>query len=878
MKPVKIILSAFGPYAAVTEIDFTRLGEHGLFLIAGDTGAGKTTIFDAISFALYGEAAGGRERRKSKSFRSDYAAPRTETWVEFTFTHRGETWVIRRNPEYLRPKLVGEGTTQQNADASMTCLDSRESWVGLKDVNARVHELLGLTQDQFTQTVMIAQGDFLKILNAPSDERKKLFQKLFNTGLYEAVRLKLQDMNSACTKEREMLDARIAIAAGKIAAPADFAGRELLQLYCSDPKYAGLLLEVLEQLMAQEKQEQEKAAAHRADIDRQRREAAIRLENGKAVNQLFADHKRCSGALAALLEKQSAVDEQQFQLDRARKAQQLLPAQTLLKSTRKQLNDLRQALARCEKQLTESAAQLPGAENALKAALEHQAEADRLMQEARALNDAIPLLTDLGKQRAAQTTLRLAIAERTAESRRADEAYLAAKESYYLSQAGLLAAALESGKPCPVCGAVEHPRPAVLTESAVTKEALEMAEARRKEAESALRDASEELAKVSAQAEAVGKQLAALKLSGEETDRAVKAKARQCSDQAKRYRDEIDRCRKAQHDLQLLFRESETRVQSLRSQVETASAHQAEQQRQLEAGLAEQGFESLRDFELAVMTAPAMAALEKAIRAHEEQKQSLSGQTAQLAEKLKGREMADIPALEEAQHALDDAQNAADEAEKAVAARLTLQEGVHKEIRTACNQRKKKEENWAVIRDLYDCCSGKTGASRRAKLTFEAYVQQYYFKQVVSAANKRLTILTEGMFILRCKEEAADRVRQSGLDLDVLDRSTGQWRDVSTLSGGESFLASLALALGLSDVVQAQSGAIRMEAMFIDEGFGTLDENALRNSLRVLNDLADGKRLVGIISHVQELEERIEKQIVVRKTPRGSEICVTAGE
>jgi len=149
-------------------------------------------------------------------------------------------------------------------------------------------------------------------------------------------------------------------------------------------------------------------------------------------------------------------------------------------------------------------------------------------------------------------------------------------------------------------------------------------------------------------------------------------------------------------------------------------------------------------------------------------------------------------------------------------------------------------------------------------------VQQYYFKQVVYAANKRLTVLTDGMFVLRCKEEARDRVRQSGLDLDVLDRSTGQWRDVTTLSGGESFLASLALALGLSDVVQGQSGAIRMDAMFIDEGFGTLDENALRNSLKVLSDLADGKRLIGIISHVHELEERIEKQIVVTKEPRGS--------
>lgn len=206
--------------------------------------------------------------------------------------------------------------------------------------------------------------------------------------------------------------------------------------------------------------------------------------------------------------------------------------------------------------------------------------------------------------------------------------------------------------------------------------------------------------------------------------------------------------------------------------------------------------------------------------------------------------------------------------------KIVLHEDARKEIGKALKQRERHQDHWAAVHDLYTCCAGQTAGSRRAKLTFEAYVQQYYFKQVVTAANLRLKVLTDGMFHLRCKEEAEDRVHQSGLDLDVHDSSTGQWRDVSTLSGGESFLASLALALGLSDVVQGQSGAIRMEAMFIDEGFGTLDDNALRNSLRVLDDLADGKRLVGIISHVHELEEKIDKQIIVSKTPKGSQVRV----
>ena len=236
MKPLKLIMSAFGPYAGVTEVDFAAFGDTGIYLIAGDTGAGKTTIFDAISFALYGEASGGRERRRSKSFRSDYASPRTETYVEMTFRHRGETWMIRRNPEYTRPKITGEGVTTQTAGASLTHVDTGDEISGLTDVNTRVHELLGLTQDQFTRTVMIAQGDFLKILNASSEERKALFQKLFNTSLYEGVQKRLQEMNADCIREKEESASSIRIAAGKIQPEADFPEREMLQLYCTDPK------------------------------------------------------------------------------------------------------------------------------------------------------------------------------------------------------------------------------------------------------------------------------------------------------------------------------------------------------------------------------------------------------------------------------------------------------------------------------------------------------------------------------------------------------------------------------------------------------------------------------------------------------------------
>lgn len=874
MKPIKLVMSAFGPYAKETEIDFTRMGEDGLFLIAGDTGAGKTTIFDAISFALYGEAAGGKERRKSKSFRSDYVAPNVPTQVRFCFSHRGQNWKIIRNPEYERAKLVGEGTTKKAADAEMLCKESGEQIFGASEVTKRVQNLLGLTQDQFVQTVMIAQGDFLKILNASSDERKKLFQKLFNTGIYEAVRMKLQDLNTSCNKEREKLETIIKTASEKIVPDKDFTEKELMQQYCEDPKYAYLLLELLGRMIEQEKSKRLHANSEREEIDLRRRKATIRIENGKAINAQFEEYDKCIADLHALLERQSTVDDSQRVLDRARKAQLLHPVQVLLLDARKHFENLLQDRKDAERSMADAQSKLPNAEKMLLDALTHQEEANELVQRAERLNELIPTLKELGKKQKEQKKQKGEIANLTAASRIADEAYGAAKQSYYLSQAGLIAATLEIGKPCPVCGAIEHPHPAQLNEASVTKEELERAEENRRKAEAQLRETSERLVAISEQIMAARQRLDEQKIDESATERSVAAQVKELREQAQLYRKNIEQCQNALQELQLCCKTNEGRLESICKQLETAKEKLTEQQRRFDAQLTEHGFADARDYESAILSENDMKKLDQSIRKHSERKRSLQDQLEQLSQKLDGKKQADVSALEKTLSTLDDAYKAANDAEKSVSERLSRHQTAQKDISEACRQRRKKEEYWAVVRDLYDCCAGKTGKNYRAKFNFEAYVQQYYFKQVIAAANKRLTILTDGMFVLRCKVEAADRVHQSGLDLDVLDRSTGQWRDVSTLSGGESFLASLALALGLSDVVQGQSGTVRMEAMFIDEGFGTLDENALRNSLRVLNDLADGKRLIGIISHVQELEEKIEKKIMVSKTPTGSEIRI----
>ena len=226
MKPIKLVMSAFGPYAGETAVDFSALGSSGIFLITGDTGAGKTTIFDAISFALYGEASGGSQKRASKTFRSDYAAAGTPTFVEYTFLHKGRVYCVRRNPEYLRPKKRGEGFITENPDAVFSCEETEELLSGVEAVNRRVYELIGLNRNQFSQTVMIAQGDFMKILNAKSDERKKLFQKIFNTGFFEELQQRLKDMDRDCSAEAEKNDNAILSSFSRLQMDGDYEGAE----------------------------------------------------------------------------------------------------------------------------------------------------------------------------------------------------------------------------------------------------------------------------------------------------------------------------------------------------------------------------------------------------------------------------------------------------------------------------------------------------------------------------------------------------------------------------------------------------------------------------------------------------------------------------
>lgn len=876
MKPIQLVLSAFGPYVERTVIDFSALGEEGLFLIAGDTGAGKTTIFDAISFALYGEASGGKEKRKSKSFHSDYVSDQTETYVELTFRHRGETWWIRRNLEYQRPakkKKDGmETTTRQTADAQMRNEDTGEEILRMDDVNRRVRELLGLTQDQFTQTVMIAQGDFLKILTASSDDRKKLFRDLFHTNLYVDLQSRLQEKNRACADEQKALEQVILSAEGKIDPEAEFAEREILLSYCGQIQHTDALCALLARLIEQEKAAQEQARVQKKEAADQIGALIAAVTEGERVNRDFADWESKRARLAALTAGQGEIDAQRAALAAARRAQQLETDEALMRRTRRDMDAQRAALSEAQAALEQAEKALPETETRMKEAESRGGEIHALLAQAKQMEDCLPVLGEVERLKAALDTQKRELQRLTEASSRAQAAYIAAQNSYYLSQAGLLARELKAGQPCPVCGSTAHPCPAQITPETVTRQALEQAAKRRETAEKAQSDAATRLAANRAALDEREDRLRALKIGADETRQRLAARIDAAHQAAADRQRAIDAARSAYQALDKRKTAAQSAVDAAQKQLAALEEDLRVQTEAFEQKRAAHGFEDEASYRLAKRTNADIERLDREIRNFDEQKRTLAAQTHELEDKLSGRQKTDLTALQNRRAAALDRQAKAENAEKAMVRKLTLHESAEREIRQANAAIQKKRGKWQIIQELYTCCAGIAAGNPRAKLTFEAYVQQYYFRFVVAAANKRLTRLTDGMFTLRVMREAANRVSQSGLDLEVLDRSTGQARDVSTLSGGESFLASLALALGLSDAVQSQSGQIRMDAMFIDEGFGSLDENALRSSIDVLLELADGKRLIGIISHVQELEERIDKQIVVTKTPNGSTV------
>lgn len=872
MKPKKLTMQGFGPYADAVTVDFDRLAESNIFLICGDTGAGKTTIFDAISFALYGEASGGSGRRSAKSFRSDYVDANTETYAELTFSHRGEVYTVRRSPEYQRAKKRGTGVVTQAAAVSVLrhsdglILDTREQ------AEPFLRSLIGLDREQFSQTVMIAQGDFLKILNAESKDRRPLFQKLFATTKIARFQELLKEEHSACGRRRDEIDLNIRNAAANLLLPEDMENRDLMLSLKDAPEQIDRVLEPLAQLC--EKLEDTLKSQSAAYDGAQAAYDAVKQKqvDAQQQNKLLRRMQELTAQQADLLAQADAVGAKRTELDAARHAAELVP----LLDAKKQSAALRD---RAQADVQADAAALPQAQHDLDAANEKLADARKNAEDLDGLQERIQRAKDgiaLIEQSMQQRNHHRAAVDRARMLEQADQkaaaAYAALREAFRAGLAQRLAAALEDGAPCPVCGATEHPHKAEQTAEHITDKMLDTAEKDASTAHSAYERQRQVCEERSNQLQETCDALSRMFPEGVPTVQALREQAEAAAQEAEVLKAAVSAAEGAQ-------RRAELALTGLTSKWETAKRTAAEAAERAETAesaycdaLTQSVFSDEDTFLSSIRTASVIHALTEQIHQYDTQKTALAEQIAELQRQCRITEEISLTELDAEEKACAEQLQSLRRAREQTLRFADCDRRALGQLKPLSRQRRDTEARYAAVRDLYQTVGGQQAG--QVKLSFEAYVQQFYFRRVVDAANRRLTTLTDGMFLLRCREEATTLRGQAGLDLDVFDSNTGAWRAVSTLSGGESFQASLALALGLSDVVQAESGGTELDAMFIDEGFGTLDDQTLWQAMRMLGQLADGTRLIGIISHVSRLRSEISAQIHVKKHAGGSALTV----
>lgn len=1082
MRPIKLTMRAFGPYAGTTEVDFTKLGQSGIYLVTGDTGAGKTTIFDALSFALFGHASG--EDRSTRSLRSDFADDAAETDVELEFSYRGKIYRIWRCPGYRRAKKRGSGTTEQAPDARLE-RPGKPPLTRVRDVDAAVADILGIDRRQFARIVMIAQGDFRKLLSAGTDERSAIFRHLFGTERYLVFQKRLAEEKRALEARHDDIARELRLHADAARLDAESPDAQELQRRLQENTVQAEWLRALLQGAVRRDEDALEASARRLAEAEARRDEALRDEDALAranalektrrqaearAQELRGSVAHAAAALEACTARQdereglaariavernalASYDElEQAEGAAARAHAQEHAALERAEALKRALDAHREARERARLTIAElhdadtlhANARLAAQEAhaRLEAFGEHEAawriadereknadaarkraelanaarkRAEQAREKARedalreeALRDSLanaPERAARFEAAAAQERDRIAaleaalrgarragraIADAEAAEKSALERYRAAKraaadalaawtadhEAYLDGQAGLLAESLAPGRACPVCGSTEHPNPAVRRTSTPSKEDVQ--------------DKHRAWTEATANAEAAARDASAAHAALDEKRRSYDMLAEE-NGTPDRIEDGLDRARSAEQSARESFAEAAADAARLASATDNAAeAHRRKDAAEAEArshasaaaaALAEaEGhaaaaqslraglpYETSAELEAAGArandeAASAKRALEAAkdnaerlARARTEEEgaatayenaradlgaaeQEHASATAQaqaqdaaarrirdtLEHKSKHEAVQALEKLEQAVAAIDEAVARAKEALESRRSELATEEGriealsrslgelpaldrdavaEEKRAAVACldeaqrnrdalrvnaaanaNALRKVEEladraggidaRYGEVAALADTANGRL--SGKDKISFETYVQGIYFDRMIAAANRRLDAMTSGRYELARRKAALSKTGQSGLDLDVLDNYTGKMRDASSLSGGESFKAALALALGLSDVVQAHAGGIRLDTMFIDEGFGSLDQESLQLAIKTLTELSGNDKLIGIISHVEELKESIDRRIVVKRGRNGSTLRIEA--
>lgn len=1059
MKPIKLIISAFGPYAnTMPEILFEPFEEKGLFLISGDTGAGKTTIFDAICFALYGTTSGSY--RDTKNLRSEYAAPETESFVDFYFSHQGKPYHVYRRPQYERPKKRGTGMVTVQENAVFQC-GADTPIEGVRAVNEAVRELLRIDAAQFKQIAMIAQGEFWELLNAKTDKRTEILRTIFMTDGYKNMEHKLKErLDSSLQGKREAENSAVQYFREVTAGDESGLLEELVRMQervegsgsvWNLEELLDLIAKIIEEdrerreaagqlLEAEEKKYEEKSRAfataesdnrlvlrlaelteEKAALDAQSEGMTVRAvslqrrkdavysvkpvydswtaQKAKTAGDREAIRKKeaereeavrkereAGEAFAAALQKQPQAEQKRqsaAQIDADRESYSLRDRlQGEIVALREEAGRLAQRSQALERKagalrekihtLQEKTDRLQGSPVALEKA---KAEGERAAASKKVIDELVAVeLPALDKKQKAFEKKQKVFEEARAGYEAAREKKQKAEKRLENCRAGILAGTLEEGQPCPVCGSVHHPQPAILPAESITEEqyrALEEAEtAAREEKEKALRAAEREKAALEekektarqgivkclgsslGEAEAAGRTLEELKAMLVREQRGMEESIRQNAARAAQLEENCAELEAAKKDLAEAGGAETEALDEEKGQLEEEKHTNEKRLAEKEASLQplqklayesleqaqkarDEAVEAARAIEDAIETArkqkegaaeilagiqSAVATLRDTLHKDEEEEAVLWRKWEAVMNSKRFTEEAEFLACVVSQEELAEEERtlgdyrAAVEANKALlqqartdadgktltdigVLRAELEEQNdrvkelrerHQAIASRLSENGKKQAGMRGLQEKLEACRRENdiaarlyalvkGATGKGKITLEQYVQASGFDGILMAANRRLLPMSDGQYELYRQEGSLGKQSNTFLDLEVLDNFTGRRRPVGNLSGGESFKASLSLALGLSDTVSSHLGGIQMEALFVDEGFGTLDRKSIENAMDILLHLSGTGKLIGIISHREELKETILQQIMVSKSRDGSRITVDTG-
>lgn len=898
MKPINLTISAFGPYKNMVSIDFTKLGENGIFLITGDTGAGKTSIFDAISFAIFGEVSGSN--RPIQSIRSDFADPDTETFVELEFLHKNKIYKILRNPSYEKPKKKGEGFTKKPADASLEFEDKVVT--GIKNVDTKIEEILGINAKQFKQIAMLAQGEFLKILFAESKDRTEIFRKIFDTNIYNLIAKKLKEnLKENEEKLKELKNSFTTNTANILWSDenkADISSKDLNEVDIATVLEA-LKLEIknndAENTSLQEKilKKEQEINVNEGNIKKQE-ELNIKIDNYNELLKKQIEYKQ----------QEKEIEELKIKIAKNQKIKEVIkPKEEKVKNQEEQIQKLEKDLENLNTKII----------NGQKKEKEHNTKIetvnkigeiykeygncveikDELLEKANRLKNIEKLELKKAEQVKEYTKI-----ENEYKVMNAD--FLEKEDEFFKEQAGIIAEKLEENKPCPVCGSIEHPKIAQKSVSVLTKHELDKLKEilEKKQKEKQLKQ--EECIKTNSQINTLVEEFKSdcnQEFDLEQFKNSIREKFNKNKEKLEtnekilleeynnltlktliikdfdfeKFKDSVIESINLEKN-ELL--KDKTLQEEKSKQLQEEKTKLKEYNEEYLKELLNLGFKTEEEYKNVLIADKEIENLKKFVEQFNTNVTVNNTKILEIEKEVKDKPKLD---LTEEKAKLIKEKNELEEERKVhiqVKGKLDNNTRIYNLLTENSKELKKKIKDFIIYDELSRTANGTLPGKKR--IEFEQYVQATYFDMVILEANKRLAKMTENRYWLVRKEEPEKISDKVGLDLEVVDNYNGKKRDVKSLSGGEAFKAALSLALGLSDVIQSYSGGVVIDTLFIDEGFGSLDTESREQAINTLSLLIDNNKLIGIISHVTELKERIDKKIIVTKTNDGSKIEIEA--